>query len=114
MEETEQSSKTVYVVIVVITLLIMVGWGIYLIYANSNEKWPFIPYEPPTVSTDTHLYWLNGADGNTLIKDEPTLAKRKNMIEQAIIDAKLAADYDYEHNSILAKTGGVSSTLLYN
>ena len=112
--DDDKSNKTTIIVITVITLLILLGWGIYLIYANSNEKWPFTPYEPPTVSPETHLYWLNGEGGNELITDEAVLAKRKAMLDQAIIDSRLASSYDYNTNSNYAKTGGTSTTIVYN
>lgn len=109
-----KKSKTPYIIIVVITLLILLGWGIYLMYANANEKWPFTPYEPPVVSPDTHLYWLNGVEGNELIKDEATLAKRKALIDQAIIDAELAKEYNLNNYSLAAKSGGTANTMKYN
>jgi hypothetical protein len=89
-----EQSKTPFIIITVITLLILLGWGLYLMYANANEKWPFIPYEPPVVSSETHLYWLNGEAGNQPITDPEILAKRQALIEQAIVDAGLAKTYD--------------------
>lgn len=88
----EDSNKTIYIVIISFTVIILLSWGIYLYIADKNEYWPLKPYEPPTTTNDK-LYYMNGEDSTQKITDPAIIEKRKIMLEQALIESQAAIDY---------------------
>lgn len=45
--DISKQSKTPYIIVTLITVVLIIGWGLYLIYANNNQVFPFTPFTPP-------------------------------------------------------------------
>jgi len=89
MTDIKQESKTTYLIISIIVIIIFIAWALYLIHANNNSTFPFTPFEPPT---DPQWIYPKGSSSEKLSPEQ--LALVQQLLAEGIDDANKAIAYN--------------------
>ena len=85
----EKQSKSSYLIISIIVILIFIAWALYLIHAQNYNTFPFTIFEPP--SGDQWVY-PKGVSSAPLTPEQ--LALVKQLLAEGIDDATKAIAYN--------------------